>query len=392
MRLPAAIVVAASLLLPFAVSAEVFTYDLGVGNRDLTFSKGSLVSGEKVRIYARVTNHGTLDLQGYVTFYQGETLVGDSQVITVRPDNSYDDVWVDFTVPAGSFNIRGEIKGTSPQDQDPTNDVAISQTFYPLPDADGDGIADANDDCKTVANANQADRDHDGIGDVCDSYPDDSTNTPPVVTPPANANVNTNSNTNVNVPVKPVVNTNSNANVPKTVAKTNVNANVPVNANSNSNANVPSGQVLGDSVAIVAVSTSTTSTASSTVPAIDATAFLPNGTSPTGLAAKRLAWNGFEFTVAPGPTGVRREVTWDYGDGTSGDGEIVSHEYRRTGDFTVKVSVKSPDGQVSLGEVKVSIGFWNFGNWRLWLLMSGLGLGAIALTVVAARSGRSDKE
>ncbi|MEQ1437952.1 PKD domain-containing protein [Fontimonas sp. SYSU GA230001] len=36
-------------------------------------------------------------------------------------------------------------------------------------DSDGDGIADATDNCPTVANASQADADADGIGDACDS-------------------------------------------------------------------------------------------------------------------------------------------------------------------------------------------------------------------------------
>ena len=39
------------------------------------------------------------------------------------------------------------------------------------PDADGDGIADTSDNCPFTANADQADNDHDGIGDSCD--PDD---------------------------------------------------------------------------------------------------------------------------------------------------------------------------------------------------------------------------
>lgn len=37
-----------------------------------------------------------------------------------------------------------------------------------VPDADGDGIADAADNCKLVVNADQADSDGDGIGDLCD--------------------------------------------------------------------------------------------------------------------------------------------------------------------------------------------------------------------------------
>ncbi len=41
------------------------------------------------------------------------------------------------------------------------------------PDDDNDGVADAADNCPTVANANQADGDSDGIGDACDPNPND---------------------------------------------------------------------------------------------------------------------------------------------------------------------------------------------------------------------------
>jgi PKD repeat protein len=46
-----------------------------------------------------------------------------------------------------------------------------------LIDSDGDGVADATDNCPLVANADQADTDHDGAGDACDTP-----NIAPVVT------------------------------------------------------------------------------------------------------------------------------------------------------------------------------------------------------------------
>jgi hypothetical protein len=48
------------------------------------------------------------------------------------------------------------------------------------PDADGDGVADADDNCVNAPNPDQADTDGDGAGDVCDGMPGG-----PVVAPPA---------------------------------------------------------------------------------------------------------------------------------------------------------------------------------------------------------------
>jgi hypothetical protein len=46
----------------------------------------------------------------------------------------------------------------------------LAQTF---PDVDGDGVADAEDNCLTVPNADQRDVDGDGLGDACDLTPSD---------------------------------------------------------------------------------------------------------------------------------------------------------------------------------------------------------------------------
>jgi hypothetical protein len=53
----------------------------------------------------------------------------------------------------------------------PTQVVAVDGTCKPAEDLDGDGVADATDNCPTVANVSQTDNDGDGIGDACDTCP-----------------------------------------------------------------------------------------------------------------------------------------------------------------------------------------------------------------------------
>lgn len=56
--------------------------------------------------------------------------------------------------------------------------LATAELYTPdlaPPDADGDGVADATDNCPTVANADQANNDGDALGDACD--PDDDNDT-----------------------------------------------------------------------------------------------------------------------------------------------------------------------------------------------------------------------
>jgi hypothetical protein len=46
--------------------------------------------------------------------------------------------------------------------------VQLTSAPPPQPDADGDGVPDATDNCPSVANPSQADSDHDGVGDACE--------------------------------------------------------------------------------------------------------------------------------------------------------------------------------------------------------------------------------
>ncbi|MDQ3367147.1 MAG: thrombospondin type 3 repeat-containing protein [Myxococcota bacterium] len=59
-----------------------------------------------------------------------------------------------------------------PPTQDATSDAAGPDLdAAAMPDADGDGIADAADNCPTVANLDQRDHDLDARGDACDHCP-----------------------------------------------------------------------------------------------------------------------------------------------------------------------------------------------------------------------------
>lgn len=153
-------------------SAQTPGYDLGITANDIFFAESPLITGRPVRLYAAIRNYGTKDVLGYAQFFYGPNLIGESQVVSVRAGGLSDEVFVDWTIPEGSFNIRVDIKGQQPQDENSANDSAMTGLFYPEKDGDGDGITDQNDNCPQISNPDQADTDGDGIGNVCDSDDD----------------------------------------------------------------------------------------------------------------------------------------------------------------------------------------------------------------------------
>ena len=88
---------------------------------------------------------GTFQPEGSLSNFDGESSFGN-WVLSVY-DNWNEDLG---NLVSWSVNICGE----------------------PIFDADGDGIDDISDNCPNTANADQADNDNDGIGDVCDDDDD----------------------------------------------------------------------------------------------------------------------------------------------------------------------------------------------------------------------------
>jgi hypothetical protein len=76
------------------------------------------------------------------------------------------------SVPVGTYTVTVTITGqTSGVVRDDTYDVTVDVSCpidSLITDTDDDGVADADDNCPDDANADQADADNDGVGDVCD--------------------------------------------------------------------------------------------------------------------------------------------------------------------------------------------------------------------------------
>ncbi len=156
--------------------------DVAIDNGSITFSTSKFYSGDTVRIYARVRNLGDVDMQASVVFYNGSKIIGATQPVSLRASGAPEEVFVDFFIPDSSFNIYAVLAGSNPDDENSSNDSAMTVLYTAILDADKDGVLDDADNCQNNANADQADLDHDGLGDACDSV--DDTPKPVVVAPP----------------------------------------------------------------------------------------------------------------------------------------------------------------------------------------------------------------
>ena len=98
-----------------------------------------------------------------VNVYVDGVLAGSQDVDT---SDKIDTFALDVTIPAGSHELRIEWE----------DDGDVIATDYRTvvhatagTDRDGDGVADGSDNCQKQPNADQADLDHDGLGNACDS-------------------------------------------------------------------------------------------------------------------------------------------------------------------------------------------------------------------------------
>jgi len=151
----------------------------------VVFSKEEPIEGERIRIFARVFNLGDKDVYGEVIFLNNGEKLAEPQPISIRT-NTYDDVFIDWIVEQGTYEIEVDIVKTSPIDENIENNSVIKQNFFVDIDTDEDGVGnfydldDDNDslfdDTEIIWGTNPliADTDGDGVIDGEDIFPLDS--------------------------------------------------------------------------------------------------------------------------------------------------------------------------------------------------------------------------
>ncbi len=128
---------------------------------------------------------GTITIYNLTAAYNKVAYIGSGtnwEVLTIC-DGDCDATQTINNVPDGVYSVKIEQEGADGSYCFKQIDVFVSSTgavtscsTIGVGDADGDGICDDEDNCPNVPNADQADNDGDGLGNVCDDTPDGNTN------------------------------------------------------------------------------------------------------------------------------------------------------------------------------------------------------------------------
>ncbi len=344
-----------TLLLALVLPATAFaSADLRIEGEDIRFSKSPLVAGDQVRIYAKIFNNGDEDISGYATFFQGNTVVADSQVISVIAGGSPEEVYVDFIVPSSSFNLRAEIRGTDPVDENLANNTAITGLFTPILDDDRDGVENSKDNCVSNKNPDQVDTDGDGKGNVCDDDDDNDGLSDAVEAELGSSPVSSDTDGDGALdpddaypidPTKTVIEIKK-PEPPKVEKKTEVEKAISKIVEDikleNDSVEVPEPVLISEPINVQEISELKLS---------------PNAI----FSYKRDSWDTFTFKVqAAGSDSVSYE--WSFGDGVKSGKDTVTHSFRRPGAYTVTLNTMELDGSSSKESTVILIPFFSLEN------------------------------
>jgi hypothetical protein len=375
--------VIALLIFPTITKAASYTYDLGIASKDISFSApiDKLVENQKVRIYAAVKNYGDKDVEASVIFFNGATIIDESQIISVRADGLADEVYVDWVIPSGKFNIMASIKNPQPKDENSANDQAITTLITPLKDTDKDGVPDVNDndddndgltDSEEAAKGTdplKADTDGDGVSDKNDAYPLDSSKSK--VEPPPAPKVET-----------PVVDI-DNHDEPVAVAIVNA-ASAAADTAPTTNNNAVNNTTTAQPKPVVKTEEEKDEikieyqteqfTALQTMPGF-------NMLTAVEIEEKQTGWGRYDFNFKTNVDDIDSNALifeWDFGDGkiSKTNGE---HRFTRAGTYFVKLRAVGPLGNNISAVKKINVPFFDKGNFIMW---GGFGFLLLAIIIM----------
>jgi len=155
------------LLFAMPVFAEEFANDLSLSVNDVRI-ESSILIGSKTRIYVTIHNNSDSDLSGVVKFYDERvsSFVSADQPVSVLAGKT-DDVYIDWEANlVGEHPIAIRVLPWNEDGDDPSNNKVVKIIYVDI-DSDKDGIGDAFDQ----------DDDNDGTPDSRDAFPLDPNET-----------------------------------------------------------------------------------------------------------------------------------------------------------------------------------------------------------------------
>ncbi|MBI4438075.1 thrombospondin type 3 repeat-containing protein [Candidatus Uhrbacteria bacterium] len=377
------------LLFAFLFPAVAFARaDLDIQAGDIRFSKDQLVAGDQVRIYASIDNLGDEDVSGYVTFYQGATVIGDSLVISVLAFGSAEEVYVDFVVPTSDFNIQAQVRGTDPVDVNESNNTAVTGILTPIVDDDRDGVENDTDNCPSTSNADQTDTNGDGQGNACDNDDDGDGLSDEVEQEIGTETLATDSDGDGVQDASDAFPMD-----PERVREEPPAAREEGQETSTVAPEATTSVAFKELILQVAESIQATQapeeTDAQSPVADEASTRAPGDENVSSNAAFRYtrdSWNTFTFTRLT-PVSDGSGARWDFGDGVASSKTEVTHTYNRAGAYEVTLTLEQDSGESSTEHATVTVPFFHLQNPVVLVAVIFL---ALLLVVALATLARTD--